>query len=55
MPKAHTDLRCPHCGYDGRKPTENGTFRLLRDITSYHEVRRLEPQERGKAGILYVP
>jgi hypothetical protein len=41
-------LSCPHCGYDGREPTENGTFRFLEDVTSYHEVKRLD------RGTLYV-
>ena len=46
--KSATQLNCPHCSYDGREPTPEGTFRFLEDVTSYHEVKRFEE------GTLYV-
>ncbi len=47
-PQSATELKCPHCGYDGKEPTPDGKFRFLEDVTSYHEVKRFE------GGILYV-
>lgn len=38
QPPAGDELRCPHCGYDGKEETPEGTFRILSDETIYREV-----------------
>src|ERR1051325_4745831 len=36
-------LRCPHCKYNGKRPTENGQgFRYLSDQTTWREVSSLK-------------
>ena len=43
---APTKLTCPHCNYDGEKPTEHGgTFRYLADVTTWREIIRLKKGE----------
>lgn len=48
-------LICPHCGYDGKTPSENGgTFRLLSDTTIWREIIRVRPPRKGEPRTLIV-
>ncbi|HJP90877.1 MAG TPA: hypothetical protein VJ875_02915 [Pyrinomonadaceae bacterium] len=41
--KSPSTLRCPHCNYNGKKPTDNGHgFRYLSDQTTWREVVKVE-------------
>jgi hypothetical protein len=41
--KSPSTLRCPHCNYNGNKPTDNGQgFRYLSDQTTWRAVARVE-------------
>lgn len=56
QPKAKPfKLICPHCGYDGKEPSEHGgTFRLLSDTTIYREIVRVRPAHKGEPRTLIV-
>jgi hypothetical protein len=48
-------LICPHCGYDGKEPSEHGgTFRLLSDTTIYREILRVRPARKDEPRTLIV-
>jgi hypothetical protein len=48
-------LQCPHCGYDGKEPSEHGgTFRLLSDTTIWREIVRVRPAKKARPRTLIV-
>jgi hypothetical protein len=48
-------LQCPHCGYDGKEPSEHGgTFRLLSDTTIWREIVRVRPAKKAQPRTLVV-
>ena len=43
--KPTKSLRCPHCKYNGKRPTDNGQgFRYLSDQTTWRQVTRFKDQ-----------
>lgn len=52
---ANFELKCPHCGYDGKEPSEHGgTFRYLSDTTIWREIVRLRQTKKGQPRTLIV-
>jgi hypothetical protein len=55
IPPKPFKLRCPHCGYTGKEPSEHGgTFRLLSDTTIWREIVRLRPSKNDQPRTLVV-
>jgi hypothetical protein len=48
-------LKCPHCAYDGKEPSEHGgTFRLLSDTTIWREILRVRRAKKDQPRTLVV-
>jgi len=55
VPRKPFKLECPHCGYDGKEPSEHGgTFRLLSDTTIWREIIRVRPAKNDEPRTLIV-